>query len=255
MMFATTRPPSPSTRPVKGMSEPFASLPHFIAGDPAISPTEKAVLLALLFWCRGKAVCWPSDASIGARVGRCPGTVQRCLRRLQALGLIDRRRVATNPTCRELVLRWRATPATPALDPPAPSARDESEKGEKSRTPRAGRLVTPAAEERKEPDRAELERWASGRDPVLRSIGRAALAELGGRPAEGSFPPSHEDDRPAAPAPTPRSPAERSTAPPTPIHPPRRRRTSYGRPGGVPAWVRALGLDAERGNGPLFRRE
>jgi len=163
-------------------TRPFAALPHDIAGRPDVTPTDKAVLLALLFWARDKAVCWPSDASIGSRIGRCPGTVQRALRRLESLGLIERRR-ADNVTGRELVLVWRrrATPEAPALSPPTPPAREEGEKEENTRRPRPGPAQGPAAAETgaEEPSLEDLRRWATGRDPVLRQIGLAALAERG----------------------------------------------------------------------------
>src|SRR5688572_8567183 len=74
-------------------SPPFAALPHDIAGDPRLSPVDKCVLLALLYWARDKASCWPCDRSIGSRVGRSVQTIQRALRRLQGLGYIDREKV------------------------------------------------------------------------------------------------------------------------------------------------------------------
>jgi DNA-binding MarR family transcriptional regulator len=166
--------------------EPFAALPHAIAGRPDITPTEKAVLLALLFWAKAKAICWPSDASIGARIGRSVGTVQRALRRLEVLGLIVRQKTADNPTGRLIVLVWvaerqRATPLSPALEPPAPPARDEgrNEKEEQRPVAGAGRVSPPLpAGEPAEPDLATLHQWAEGADPILRRIARARLAEL-----------------------------------------------------------------------------
>ena len=72
---------------------PFAQLPHDIAADPRLTPVDVRVLLAIVFWARDKAACWPCDASIAARVGRSVSTVQRSLRRLQALGLVQRDQV------------------------------------------------------------------------------------------------------------------------------------------------------------------
>lgn len=165
--------------------EPFAALPHSIAGRPDVTPTEKAVLLALLFWARAKAVCWPSDRSIGDRIGRSVGTVQRALRRLEALGLVERRKSGdpSNRTGRELILMWRqrATSEAPARTPRQSSARDEWENQEKSKPPRSVPAQGPPAAETagREPSRAELVAWATGSDPILRRIGRAALAEAG----------------------------------------------------------------------------
>src|SRR5215218_4095435 len=72
---------------------PFAQLPHDIAADPRLTPVDVRVVAALLFWARDKPACWPCDASIASRVGRSVSTVQRALRRLQALGLVHREKV------------------------------------------------------------------------------------------------------------------------------------------------------------------
>src|SRR3954447_21327148 len=88
---------------------PFAQLPHDIAADPRLTPVDVRVIAALLFWARDKASAWPCDASIASRVGRSVSTVQRSLRRLQALGLVGREKVEpcdANRTGRVLRLRW-----------------------------------------------------------------------------------------------------------------------------------------------------
>ena len=103
MNTATTTTGTPRRR----RRDPFAALPHHIAGDPRISPLGKAILLALLYWARAKDHCWPADASIAQRIGRSEATVQRGLRHLQDLGLIDRRRTHANRTGRVIVLTWR----------------------------------------------------------------------------------------------------------------------------------------------------
>lgn len=92
----------------KRQPEPFAALPHHIASDPRLTPTDVRVLLALLFWARNKLVCWPSDRSIGERTGRSMGTVQRSLRKLEALGLIARDPSPENVTGRIISLRWKS---------------------------------------------------------------------------------------------------------------------------------------------------
>jgi hypothetical protein len=173
-------------------SAPFAALPHDIAADPRLSPTDVRVLLALLYWARSKPVCWPSDRSIALRIGRSVGTVQRSLRRLEAFGLVERRR-ADNPTGRELVLRWRSSPTAPALDPPASRARDEGECEEKENQPSSAACregTPPPAEETMGPEAPppaeDLERfygWAAGPDPALARFGRAALRLAGVDPA------------------------------------------------------------------------
>src|SRR3954453_7870695 len=89
---------------------PFAQLPHDIAADPRLTPVDVRVVAALLFWARDKASCWPCDASIASRVGRAVATVQRSLRRLQALGFVRRDKVEPsdrNRTGRVIRLAWR----------------------------------------------------------------------------------------------------------------------------------------------------
>src|ERR671917_929727 len=118
---------------------PFAQVPHDIAADPRLTPVDVRVVTALLFWARDKADCWPCDRSIAARVGRSVSTVQRALRRLQALGLVQRDRVPqsdANRTGRVLRLRWRIdrgvghpchTPRALAIGPPQSPVTDEIE--------------------------------------------------------------------------------------------------------------------------------
>src|SRR4051794_37770947 len=89
---------------------PFAQLPHDIAADPRLTPVDVRVVAALLFWARDKASAWPSDASIAKRVGRAVATIQRSLRRLQALGFVLREKVEPsdrNRTGRVIRLMWR----------------------------------------------------------------------------------------------------------------------------------------------------
>src|SRR6266511_2371693 len=105
----TFRYPMPAADPRTGRGEsaprgtqyhtdvPFAALPHDIAADPRLSPTDLRVLAALLYYARQDPSCYPSDASIAARVHRHPGTVRRCLKRLEDLGYIRREFVQATP--------------------------------------------------------------------------------------------------------------------------------------------------------------
>jgi hypothetical protein len=184
--------PAAATRAGRGSAapagRPFAALPHDIAADPRLSPTDVRVLLALLFWARAAAICWPSDPSIAARIGRSVGTVQRSLRKLAALGLIERRPTRENPTGRLILLRWRATPEAPAPQPPASAARDEGRIEREQERPGRGVGVQgpppPAGDGGEEPpasaeDLARFEAWAASRDPALARFGRAALKLAG----------------------------------------------------------------------------
>ena len=76
---------------------PFAALPHDIAADPRLTPTDLRVLAALLFYARQKPICYPSDAAIAARVHRHPGTVRRSLKRLEDIGYIRREFLPPSP--------------------------------------------------------------------------------------------------------------------------------------------------------------
>jgi DNA-binding Lrp family transcriptional regulator len=101
---------------VKPRCAPFAALPHFVVEHPDLSSTAKTVCAALLFWARGKAVCWPSDKTIAARVKKHPGTVQRALASLERAGVISRERASSRPDWRVIRLRWRSDVGAPALN-------------------------------------------------------------------------------------------------------------------------------------------
>src|SRR5512135_2587472 len=108
----TFRYPMPAADPRTGRGEsaprgtqyhtavPFAALPHDIAADPRLSPTDLRVLAALFYFARADPSCWPSDEAIAARVHRHPGTVRRALRRLEGLGYLRREVTRENPTGR-----------------------------------------------------------------------------------------------------------------------------------------------------------
>ena len=94
----------------------WAMLPHSIAADARLTAVDIRVALALLYFARSRSTCTPCDRSIGDRAGGIsPGTVQRSLRRLEALGYIRREAVAptdANRTGRVLHLLWKTGGAT-----------------------------------------------------------------------------------------------------------------------------------------------
>jgi hypothetical protein len=187
-----------ATRATSGAStrhkEPFAALPHHIAGDPRVSPLAKAVLLALLYWARGKDHCWPADASIGRRVGRSVATVQRALRQLQGRGLIDRRKTDANRTGRIIVLTFRSRtdegPSRSAVRPPRPaSLRDEGDVTVKRSD--AGREIPNQMPERPRPDpvaEPSARPLASVLAQVLEQVRRPSAAEPPAGPPPVSAP-------------------------------------------------------------------
>jgi DNA-binding MarR family transcriptional regulator len=128
----TIRYPSPAAAPRTGRGEsalprpdsgtktqslPFAAIPHHIAADPRLSPTDLRVLAALLYHARANASCWASDRRLAQRCStaadRGPasvGTIQRSLKRLEACGHIAREATPETLTGRRIWLAWRAVP-------------------------------------------------------------------------------------------------------------------------------------------------
>ena len=140
MNCPTTRCSTPAAAPRIGRGEsaprgtqyktsiPFAAIPHDIAADPRLSPTDLRVLAALFYFARADASCWPCDNSIAARVHRHPGTVRRSLRHLEDLGYIRREPSRENPTGRLIHLTcrepdWERPRQAPV---PAPARRGSS---------------------------------------------------------------------------------------------------------------------------------
>ena len=109
---------------------PSASPPDPLDGllaDRRINSTAKALALAMVrnfAW--SKDHCWPSDATLAAKVGKSAGHVQRCLRQLEGAGWIRRERTDEVPNGRRIWLLWRSAGAqsnSPSARsaPPAPA--------------------------------------------------------------------------------------------------------------------------------------
>ena len=119
MNFPTTRCSTPAAAPRTGRGEsapwgtqyktsiPFAAIPHDIAADPRLSPTDLRVVAALFYFAKADTSCWPCDNSIADRVHCHPGTIQRSLRYLEDLGYIRRQPSRENPTGRLIHLTCR----------------------------------------------------------------------------------------------------------------------------------------------------
>jgi hypothetical protein len=201
-----------TTKAMTRHTEPFAALPHHIAGDPSLSPLGKAVLLALLYWARDKDHCWPADASIGRRVGRSPSSVQRALRQLQGRGLIERQKTDANRTGRIIRLTFRSrtdegTPS-PVVGPPRPAGlRDERDVIVKAEEPKEATGQTP---ERPRPDPAPAApalHVALALARVLGQVHRPMAVEppASPPPAPAAAPPQPPDERPQPPRVAPSS--------------------------------------------------
>jgi DNA-binding Lrp family transcriptional regulator len=181
------------TRPPGGRKAflAYSAPPHDLVADPRLTPTDVRIAAALMFWARGKDHCWPSDRTIGARVGRSPGTVQRSLRRLEAAGWIRREKTAANRTGRLIVLAWRRAGARPlppmAREAPAAPARDEltvALKGEAPKEPREASVERPRPEiPAPAPDATPVRSaadlalaWLASGDPILMAEASRRLA-------------------------------------------------------------------------------
>lgn len=68
----------------------FAPTPNFLLRRPCseISSSEKLVMARLIQYCDGKGECWPSQKKLGQEVGLGELMVQKCLKRLQEIGLV-----------------------------------------------------------------------------------------------------------------------------------------------------------------------
>ena len=154
MNFPTSGYPAPAADPRTGCgksapqgtqyktSVPFAAIPHDIAADPRLSPTDLRVLAALFYFARADASCWPCDNSIAARVHRHPGTVRRSLRHLEDLGYIRREPSRENPTGRLIHLTCREPDWERPRQAPSPMRRARGDRArargviERQRTPK-----------------------------------------------------------------------------------------------------------------------
>lgn len=134
----------------------FDPAPQFLEGllrDGRINPVDYAVLTQLLrFRNRVKDSCWCSKATVAAKIGRCPRTVQRSLDRLGRAGVIEQRRVATpdpddpgNRTGWRIVFLWLAPEGyRPGPGPERPGKGSKRGPGEtRLSPPRGGRSGAP----------------------------------------------------------------------------------------------------------------
>ena len=139
MTATTTGHTSPAATPRTGRR--LAALPNdpgldAILADPNLSSTAKALITVMVRnWAWVKDHCWPSDATLAAKVGMSVGHVQRRLRELELAGRIFRERTDAVPNGRRIWLLWRCpgdragrggTPRRCAPPPPRRGAANES---------------------------------------------------------------------------------------------------------------------------------
>jgi DNA-binding MarR family transcriptional regulator len=139
----------------KTQSLPFAAIPHHIAADPRLSPTDLRVLAALLYHARANASCWASDRCLAQRCATAPdrgpasvGTIQRSLKRLEACGHIAREATPETLTGRRIWLAWRAVPLRAGEQTPMRAGEQQrnvivGEKKEKTKSPERSRPEPP----------------------------------------------------------------------------------------------------------------
>jgi Helix-turn-helix domain len=102
-------------------SLPFAAIPHGLASDRRLSPTDRLTVTALLYWALGATQCTMSNRRLAGYVGCSVSTIERSLRSLKQFGYIRTEKVRpteSNMTGRVIHLLWVAAPEL-IPDPPA----------------------------------------------------------------------------------------------------------------------------------------
>jgi hypothetical protein len=83
----------------------YSSLPISLQRHPLMTDAIKSVLMELASWAWGdRAVCWPSNETIGRNVGKHPDRVRVLLAQAEARGFLVR---VQDGRQRRLVLTWK----------------------------------------------------------------------------------------------------------------------------------------------------
>ena len=165
MTCATTRSTTPAAAP--RTARRAAALPNDpglddILADPNLSSTAKAIITVMIRnWAWVKDHCWPSDATLAARVGKSVGHVQRCLRELELAGRIRRERPPRSPTAggsgcsgaAPATAPCAAGPRAGAHCPPRAGARRTNRHREREKGTRNSARLTTTTRGRPGPDR------------------------------------------------------------------------------------------------------
>ena len=202
MTATTTQHASPAATP--RTARRLAALPNDpglddILADPNLTSTAKALITVMVrnwAWCKDH--CWPSDATLAARLGMSVGHVQRCLRELERAGRIFRERTAEVPNGRRIWLLWRCPGGRAGAAGSAPRAPPPPRR-------RGERIVI--VNEGSEPEIPPASRPRLEADPIPTARRDAPPAAASTSQAEKPPPPL---------APLPAAPAARET-PPAPL--------------------------------------
>ncbi len=101
-------------KPPEVSSVPFARFPHALAADTRLSPTERLIGCALLFWARDRPIATMSNRSLAKYLGVSLSVIERGLRALARLGYIvceAIRATMSNATGRIVHLTWVENPS------------------------------------------------------------------------------------------------------------------------------------------------
>ncbi len=158
---------------------PFARFPHALAADKRLSPTERLIGSALLFWAWDRPTASMSNRSLANYLGVSLSVVERGLRALARLGYIvceSVRATASNATGRIVHLAWVESPT---VLPAGPDRRALEGAAEKGTSPATGGPVSEAGEA---PSLATGGASSPGTDKEDRLVKTAKSLEKAGTP-------------------------------------------------------------------------
>ena len=190
-----------------------------ILADPNLTSTAKALITVMVRnWAWFKDDCWPSDATLAARLGMSVGHVQRCLRELERAGRIFRERTAAVPNGRRIWLLCAAPAAAPCAPDPRGAPPPPRRRGE--------RIVI--VNEGSEPEIPPASRPRLEADPIPTALRDAPPAAASTFQAEEPPTPWNRFRRPRRPVRRRRRPCRRKSAP-RPPRPPLKPRVGSSR--------------------------
>ncbi len=180
---------------------PFARFPHALAADKRLSPTERLIGSALLFWARDRTMATMSNRSLANYVGVSLSVIERGLRALGRLGYIvceSVRATASNATGRIVHLAWVESPT---VLPAGPDRRDLEGSAEQGTSPATGGPVS-QAEEPPSPATGGASSGATDKeDRLVKKAKNPENARTEGELIERQRPQADDQAKPPSPAP------------------------------------------------------